>query len=115
MYFANDFFAKTHESDPTIKMTDISKLAGKKWSEMTEAEKSKFEKLNAADKARNEKQQACLEKNGYFFLEDGSKSTDEKNVPKQKHSLSKANQSFTSEPEETKAVRKPIKKAAAPK
>ncbi len=38
--------------------------------------------MNAKDKERKAKQLADLKSKGYFVLEDGSKSTDDKNVPK---------------------------------
>jgi len=65
-------------------------MAGKKWSEMMPAEKKPYDDMNASDKLRQEGQLKSLEKNGYFTLDDGSKSTDEKNQPVQKRQLSKA-------------------------
>jgi hypothetical protein len=50
---------------------------------------------------------------GYFLLEDGSKSNDEKNLPPHKRQLSKAKQSLPSDQEEPK--RKSLKKATVAK
>ena len=47
---------------------------------MTDDQKKKFYDLNAQDKLRQEKQLADLKTKGFFVLDDGSKSTDEKNV-----------------------------------
>ena len=60
---------------------------------------------------RQEKQQASLEKRGYFVLDDGSKSTDDKNLPTRR--VRKASKSLPSDQEES--VRKSVKKAAAKK
>ena len=115
IYFASDFSEKTRKAKPELKITEISVLAGKKWSEMSDAEKKPFVEMNEQDKARQEKQQQSLEKKGYFIMEDGSKSTDEKNLPTHKRRLSKASKSLPSDQEETKAVKKPMKKTAAQK
>ena len=40
--------------------------------------------MHEADVVRNEKQKKELAEKGYFKLENGSKSTDEQNIPKQK-------------------------------
>jgi len=48
---------------------------------MTEKDKKPYIEKGENDKKRMEKEKADLEKKGYFILEDGSKSTDEKNLP----------------------------------
>jgi hypothetical protein len=58
--------------------------------------------MNAQDKLRQEKQQKSLDEKGYFLLEDGSKSNDEKNLPPHKRQLSKAKQSLPSDQEDPK-------------
>lgn len=59
------------------------------------------------DRIRFEKQKADLDKKGYFVLDNGSKSNDEQNQPKQKKrkSLKKAESS-----DEEVPVKKPLKK-----
>ena len=90
-------------------------MAGKKWNEMTPAEKKRFDDLSAQDKLRHENQQKSFEANGYFILEDGSKSNDEKNQPaSHKRQLSKAKQSLTSDTQEDQPKRKSQKKASVP-
>jgi hypothetical protein len=111
IYFATEFGEKTRKSHPELKITQVSVLAGKKWAEMTEAEKKPYIDRNVEDKARQEKEQASIDKRGYFVLEDGSKSTDVKNLPT--HRVRKASKSLPSDTEE--AVRKPMKKATAKK
>ena len=64
---------------------------------MSDAEKKPFSEKNEQDKARQDKQQQTFEKKGYFILEDGSKSTDEKNLPTHKRRLSKASKSLPSD------------------
>ena len=113
IYFSTDFSEKMRKSHPEMKITEVSVLAGKKWNELTEAEKKPYIQKNVQDKARQENQQAQLQKRGFFVLEDGSKSTDEKNLPTSKRHLRKASKSLSSDHEEKKAVRKPAKRAVA--
>jgi len=61
-------------------MIECSKLAGPKWASMGEKERAPYEKLHEHDAARVVKQNAERAKKGYFTLDDGSKSTDEKNA-----------------------------------
>jgi len=61
-------------------MIECNKLAGPKWSSMGDKEKAPYEKMHDTDVARVAKQNAEREKKGYFMLDDGSKSTDEKNA-----------------------------------
>ena len=48
---------------------------------MTEDQKKLYDKKNAVDKLRLEKQVEELNKTGYFTIVNGSKSTDMENVP----------------------------------
>lgn len=81
--------------------------AGQKWNEMTPAEKQTYDDLSAKDKSRYEKQLKSFETNGFYILEDGSKSTDEKNLPAAyKRQLSKAKQSLSSDKQEDQPKRK---------
>jgi len=61
-------------------MIECTKLAGPKWSSMGDKERAPYEKMHDTDVARVEKQNAERAKKGYFTLDDGSKSTDEKNA-----------------------------------
>ncbi len=102
IFFATEYIAKLKPLHPEVKHTDLMVMAGKKWNEMLPAEKKPYDDMNAQDKLRQEKQQKSLEEKGYFLLEDGSKSNDEKNLPPQKRQLSKAKQSLSSDQEEPK-------------
>ncbi len=42
IFFATEFNEKTRKSHPEMKLTQITQLAGKRWSEMTEAEKKPY-------------------------------------------------------------------------
>ena len=64
---------------------------------MTDAQRQPYNGMNAADKTRQQKQEAELEKKGYFLLEDGTKSTDPQNVPK-KRKTSKVSKSVIEVP-----------------
>ena len=63
--------------------------------EMSDGQKQKFNDLNAQDKLRQEKQLADLKAKGFFVLDDGSKSTDEKYVPKPTQKIKKASNSLS--------------------
>ena len=104
---------KLRQQHPDVKHTDLMVMAGKRWNEMLPAEKKPYDDMNAQDKLRQEKQQKSLDEKGYFLLEDGSKSNDEKNLPPHKRQLSKAKQSLPSDQEEPK--RKSLKKATVAK
>ena len=54
---------------------------------MTDAQRQPYNDLSAADKIRKLKQDADLQRKGYFLLEDGTKSTDPQNVPKKRKTL----------------------------
>ncbi len=76
---------------PDVKQTDLMVMAAKRWKEMLPAEKKPYDDMNAEDKLRQEQQQKFLDENGFFFLEDGSRSTDVKNIPRRSCRLAKAN------------------------
>ena len=42
IYFATDFGEKTRKSNPEMKITEVCVLAGKKWAEMSEAQKKPY-------------------------------------------------------------------------
>jgi hypothetical protein len=54
---------------------------------MTDAQRQPYNDRSAADKIRKLKQDADLQRKGYFLLEDGTKSTDPQNVPKKRKTL----------------------------
>ena len=58
--------------------------AGEVWSGMSTKERSKYEKLHEEDKKRYEKQLEELNNNGYFMMEDGTKSSDHQRKIKNK-------------------------------
>lgn len=81
IYFATQHTAKLKLLHPEVKQSDLMAMTGKKWNEMLPAERKPYDDMNASDKLRQEKQQKSLDEKGYFLLEDGSKSNDEKNIP----------------------------------
>ena len=100
------------KKNPDMPQKEIMTECGKRWGEMSDGQKKKFTDLNAQDKLRQEKQLADLKAKGFFVLDDGSKSTDEKNVPKPTRKIKKASNSLSESSDEAKpAVRKPLKKA----
>jgi hypothetical protein len=92
---------------------DIMTAAGKKWNELDEKQRKKYVAMNEEDKQRQAKQLADLKSKGYFVLDDGSKSTDEKNVPKAStRGAKKTDKSLLAKEDEgSTVVRKPLKKA----
>ena len=92
MYFNSELSAVIRAKNPGVNMpiAEVSKLVSEKWGAMTDGQKQPFEDKNALDKKRLEKQNGELNKKGYFMMEDGSKSTDEQNVPKKRKSMKPA-------------------------
>ena len=58
------------------------KKAGEVWGKMSEKEKKKYEDQHKKDKERYDKQMGDLNKQGWFKMEDGSKSNEHKKVDK---------------------------------
>jgi len=56
IYFATELDEKTRKEKPELKITEISVLAGKKWGQMSDAEKKPYLEKHEQDKARQEKQ-----------------------------------------------------------
>lgn len=85
-YFATECMKQMRENatEGEHGNTDFMKMAGAKWSTLEDKDKVPYEKLAVKDKERCDKQKAEVEKKGYFVLDDGTKSTDEKNIPKKK-------------------------------
>lgn len=77
--------------------TEAMKKAGEIWNTMNEKERKKYVDMVAKDQIRYDKQLAELNKNGYFKMEDGSKSSD--HVKKQKKGK-KGNEQETDEDSE---------------
>ena len=114
IYFTNDYREELLKEDPNYPQKEIMTAAGKRWSELDDKQKAKYLKMNADDKERQAKQLADLKSKGYFVLEDGSKSTDDKNVPKAaSRTAKKTDKSLVAKEEEVTVARKPLKKAAA--
>ena len=112
IYFASEYREELVKKNPDMPQKEIMTECGKRWNEMSDGQKKKFNDLNAQDKLRQEKQLADLKTKGFFVLDDGSKSTDEKNVPKPTRKIKKASDSLSESADEAKpAVRKPLKKA----
>ena len=93
MYFNVECSSEIRAKNPGVVMPmgEVSKAVSDKWGSMTDAQKQPYEDRSAADKKRQEKQLEELNKKGYFTLDDGSKSTDEQNVPKKRKSLKPSN------------------------
>mmetsp|Transcript_24464 Transcript_24464/g.37939 ORF Transcript_24464/g.37939 Transcript_24464/m.37939 type:complete len:144 (-) Transcript_24464:104-535(-) len=76
IYFSMAEVNKIKEKEKLEKHTDAMKRAGEIWSEMSDKEKKPFIKLREKDVARYEKQMKEMETNGFFEMDDGSKSSD---------------------------------------
>lgn len=68
------------KKNPEAKITEIAKMLGEMWTKLTEVKKKPFNQKYEQDKDRYQTQLEQLKKFGYFILEDGSKSTEEKNA-----------------------------------
>lgn len=51
-YYANDERAKVRAANPDFSVGEVAKELGRQWTELTETEKHKYEKLAEADRAR---------------------------------------------------------------
>ena len=79
------------------------KKCGQVWNDLEADKKAIYEKKHADDTVRYKKQCEDLDKNGYFIMDDGSKSSDHKSNLKKKRGAKKD--------KEDKKGEKPVKKA----
>jgi hypothetical protein len=86
MYFSAAYSKTLREKNPDQSLTDIAKLVGVRWGELSDKEKAPYEKQNEQDKVRQQNQKDEVAKKGYFMMPDGSKSTDTQNIPKKRKS-----------------------------
>ena len=71
--------------DSKLSSTEKIRKIAEEWNALGQKEKSKFEALTAKDGKRHDKQVAELKKNGFFLMDDGTKSSDHvKKAPKVK-------------------------------
>ena len=96
---------KSHKDDAEAKELGLMTYTASKWALMSDQDKVKYVKMHEADVVRNERQKKELAEKGYFKLENGSKSTDEQNIPKQKKI-----KKLIKKLEESKVEEKPMKK-----
>ena len=78
IFFNTEVSAKLR-AEGTHAQAEIFKLASEAWNKCSEEEKAPYEERAAEDKLRAGRQAKELAEHGYYTLEDGSKSTDEKN------------------------------------
>ena len=74
MYFNTEFVKKYVKDGGDRKVAFTA--SSEQWKTMNEEEKAPYEAKSDAAKAIVEKQREELKKNGFYTLEDGSKSTD---------------------------------------
>jgi len=58
MFYCQANRDQVKKDNPDIAFTEVAKVLGSKWNELSESEKKPFEKQHAADKARYEKEKA---------------------------------------------------------
>lgn len=58
MYFSKDMSASVRAANPGKPITEVAKVVGEKWKNMSESEKHKYDLLAAKDKARYEAERA---------------------------------------------------------
>jgi hypothetical protein len=71
---------KTFKESNSLSNTETMKFAATQWSKLSAKMKKKYETMHEKDKARHHNQLTMLETQGFFVMDDGSKSTDEANV-----------------------------------
>lgn len=74
-------FHKTHykaeiKANPTLKVTEIAKILGEKWSNLTSEERRPFYKMTEDDQLRHDQEMEELLAKGYFMTTLQVKSTD---------------------------------------
>ena len=60
----------------SVKVADVAKKLSERWGALTPKQKKKYEDLAEKDQVRYQNQIDELRSNGYFMMEDGTKSTD---------------------------------------
>ncbi len=88
------------------------KRAGEIWSDMTDKEKKPYEKLHDQDVQRYEKQMKEMNDNGFFVLEDGSKSSEHTAKTKQRRKKKVESESEEESEEEEEVKPRKMKKSA---
>lgn len=83
-FFNTAYCAQLKEGNADLKQSDCFKLAGEKWSSLTDDEKLKYTEMAEKDKALHETRIKQREKHGFFTFADGTKSTDTENKDKVK-------------------------------
>ena len=81
------------------------KKCGELWNKLTPEEKKKYEDKHDADAIRYKRQSDDLDKNGFFLMDDGSKSSD--------HQAKLKKRGKKSEASDAKAAKKAKKEKAA--
>lgn len=76
MFFHAEYFQKNKNAETKISVTDMSKKIGAEWGTMTSKQKLKYENLSKKDETRYNNQIKELKDNGFFIMEDGSKSSE---------------------------------------
>lgn len=74
-FFGNSNRAALNAKNPDLKITEIAKMNGEQWAKLTPEQKAPFDKMNADDILRHEKETKQLKDLGYFINSDGVKST----------------------------------------
>lgn len=99
MYFNMEYGPLVRKANPTVhNISDIMKVVSQKWNELNLNDKSKYDTLAKQDKLRYDNQVNELLTNGFFIMENGSKSSDFEVIPKKKRSLN-ASQAGKKSPE----------------
>lgn len=89
-HFSIEASKEIREKNPSLSVGEVAKAVKVKFDSLTDDQKAPYVKKNEDDKKRHQAQLDELAEKGYFTLDDGSKSTDEKNRPKPKKVSKKA-------------------------
>lgn len=76
IFFHKEQYEKLSKKDPTLKITEIAKLAGEKWQSLSKDEQKPYYKLCEDDMIRQEQEMKQLLNQGYFINSMGVKSSD---------------------------------------
>lgn len=108
LFYSNSIQKSLREKNPSLGITEISKLAGQKWNKLSEKQKSPFYLQSEQDNQRYQNEMNELMTKGFFVNQEGTKSTDLVNKKKRQAVTSKAQENSPVTASKRKAMTEPV-------
>jgi len=108
IFFSNSIQKSLREKNPSLGITEISKLVGQKWNKLSEKQKSPFYTQAEQDILRQQNEMNELISKGFFVNQEGTKSTDLVNKKKRQAVTSKAQENSPVTASKRKAMTEPV-------